>query len=55
MTMSKKETEEKQADAETSDAAEYGERIETGKAIHRGGKDHGHVPGAVKYRERIGK
>jgi hypothetical protein len=30
------------------DAAEYGERIETGKAIHRGGKDHGYVPGATE-------
>ena len=34
--------------SEEFDAAEYGERIETGKAIHRRGKDHGYVPGATE-------
>jgi hypothetical protein len=29
-------------------AAERGERIETGKMIHRGGKSSGHVPGAME-------
>ena len=31
---------------ETTPAQERGERIDTGKAIARGGKEDGHVPGA---------
>lgn len=31
---------------ETTPAEEHGERIDTGKAIARGGKDEGRVPGA---------
>ena len=30
---------------ETTPAQERGERIDTGKTIARGGKEHGHVPG----------
>ncbi len=33
---------------DTDPQVERGERIETGKAIHRGGKDHGFVPGATE-------
>lgn len=32
---------------ETTPAEERGERLETGKAIARGGKTTGHVPGAM--------
>jgi hypothetical protein len=32
---------------QTDAAAERGERIETSKAIARGGKKEGHVPGAM--------
>ena len=31
---------------ETKPAEEWGERIDTGKRIARGGKEHGHVPGS---------
>jgi hypothetical protein len=31
---------------ETTPAQEWGERLETGKLIARGGKEEGHVPGA---------
>ncbi|OWK44498.1 hypothetical protein [Fimbriiglobus ruber] len=31
----------------TTDSEEWGERIETGRQIARGGKDQGHVPGAT--------
>ncbi|MCI0701716.1 MAG: hypothetical protein L0241_11590 [Planctomycetia bacterium] len=31
---------------ETTPAQERGERLDTGKAIARGGKEEGHVPGA---------
>jgi hypothetical protein len=34
-----------------SAAQERGERIETSKAISRGGKDKGHVPGAGSKKE----
>ena len=34
-------------DVEKQPAVERGERIDTGKAIHRGGKPRGHVPGAT--------
>jgi hypothetical protein len=34
----------------TQPAEERGERIETGKAIHRAGKEHGHVPGATEQK-----
>ncbi len=33
---------------ETQPAEEYGERHATGKAIERGGKTEGHVPGAAE-------
>jgi hypothetical protein len=33
-------------ETETTPAQERGERLDTGKAIARGGKEHGHVPGA---------
>lgn len=35
---------------ETQPAQEWGERIATGKAIARGGKSKGHVPGATEQR-----
>jgi hypothetical protein len=35
-------------DVETTPAQEWGERIATGKAIARGGKTTGHVPGATE-------
>jgi hypothetical protein len=35
---------------EADAAAERGERIETGKMIHRGGKSSGHVPGATEQK-----
>lgn len=31
---------------ETQPAEEWGERLDTGKTIARGGKEHGRVPGA---------
>ncbi len=31
---------------------ERGDRIETGKAIARGGKDSGHVPGAMERKRK---
>ena len=34
--------------AEQDPAVERGERIQTGKAIARGGKESGHVPGATE-------
>jgi len=33
---------------EEDPAVEQGERIDTGKAIVRGGKEQGHVPGATE-------
>jgi hypothetical protein len=33
---------------EKDPAVERGERIDTGKTIHRGGKHTGHVPGATE-------
>lgn len=33
---------------ESDPQVERGERIETGKAIHRSGRDHGFVPGATE-------
>jgi hypothetical protein len=35
---------------EEDPAVERGERIDTGKTIHRGGKSAGHVPGATEQR-----
>lgn len=35
-------------DVETTPAQEWGERVATGKAIARGGKTTGHVPGATE-------
>jgi lipoyl-dependent peroxiredoxin len=43
-------TQEPKANApEKEAAAEWGERIDTGKAIARGGKTTGHVPGAMEH------
>jgi hypothetical protein len=35
---------------EKDPAVERGERIDTGKTIHRGGKSTGHVPGATEQK-----
>jgi hypothetical protein len=35
---------------EEDPAVERGERIDTGKTIHRGGKNAGYVPGATEQR-----
>ena len=41
---------------DTADPAqEWGERIETGKMIARGGKSTGYVPGATENGKRVGK
>jgi len=37
---------------ETQPAEERGERVATGKQIHRGGKSTGHVPGATEDKPR---
>lgn len=36
--------------ADTEPAQEWGTRLDQGRAIHRGGKTDGHVPGATEQR-----
>lgn len=46
----KSEKKEKSSEVENLPSVEWGERLASGKAIARGGKEVGHVPGASPAR-----